>query len=77
MQYELLDKTGKSKTEEPRVENIRMRTLETDAVMLRQELAETNVQRSASQTEVERLKSALRHVKEEAVKEVEKARFPV
>ena len=43
--------------------------------MLRQELAETNSQRTRFETETEKLKYSLKHIKEETVKEYEKVSF--
>ena len=76
MQYQLLDQQSAMLSEgengRSKVDNIRLRTLETDVIMLRQELAETNSQRTKFETETEKLKHSLKHIKEEAVKEYEK-----
>ena len=76
MQYQLLDQHPPEKSEGEnarlKIDNIRLRTLETDVLMLRQELADTNAQKTAAETEIERLRQGIQHAKEETVQELEK-----
>eukprot|EP01022_Parablepharisma_sp_SALTPOND_P006998 TRINITY_DN1283_c0_g1_i1.p1 TRINITY_DN1283_c0_g1~~TRINITY_DN1283_c0_g1_i1.p1 ORF type:complete len:302 (+),score=33.55 TRINITY_DN1283_c0_g1_i1:1220-2125(+) len=76
MQYQLLEQHPASKSEGEnvrlKIDNIRLRTLETDILMLRQELADTNAQKTTAETELEKSKHQIRRLKEDTVKELER-----
>jgi len=78
MQYQLLETQGKvnekggDENVRLKIDNIRLRTLETDILMLRQELAEANSQKSAAETQLEKLRHSIMHLKENNITELER-----
>jgi len=60
------------KPEEGKIEIIRIKTLETDIVMLKKEIEVLNNQKAELETELEKFEYQLKHIKEENVKELEK-----
>lgn len=71
----LMGKENEAPREEARVkiEDIRKQTLETDMILLKQELADCGAQKSAAEAEVKRLNGVIEHLAERVAKEMEKA----
>lgn len=63
---------GKYTYESMHVDSLRTKSLETDVLILRQELAETCSQKSILETDIEKLQRKIVHLKEQAIKEMEK-----